>query len=415
MFGDFPDRLRRLDSFSQEYSDTVNDFLQAIRGKPYSLADEGLQISLENMLRWGFPYSSRSAQVVGAYLMSYGYVIRAMNLPASARILEIGCGLGSLSIHMAKMGYDLTCVDINPQFIELVRKMTEDVPGRVTCIQSDMNSLNFSAEFDAVLFYESFHHSYDHRKTVEKVLKFLKPDGILVFAAEPIVAQQSEVMPFPWGPRLDAETLRAIRQFGWMEIGFTEEYFYELMRKFGLACRRFSSRETHWADLIIARAPRELAVDDTVNFTVNGNGIPMLSAGWSIQEEFGTWSDSHSCRLTGRLTMNKSHSDQKTVGVGFELLPFLSDKSPRLEVHVFCNGVQIDNWVFKRRDLSKLFMFKNGWTKRTVQVPVSLIERHDSVMALEFKVLNPRSPKELNISLDTRQLGFALKTLRITG
>jgi hypothetical protein len=77
----------------------------------------------------------------------------------------------------------------------------------------------------------------DHRETLRRSLHFLKEDGILVLAAEPVVIEPSEVVPCPWGPRLDGETLRAIRRFGWMELGFTETYLYELLSPFGNGSR----------------------------------------------------------------------------------------------------------------------------------------------------------------------------------
>jgi SAM-dependent methyltransferase len=191
--------------------------------------------------------------------MSYGFVIRAMNLAVPAKILEIGCGTGALSIHLARMGYDLTAVDVNPIYAAHVAKLCEGAPGKVTTITADMNTLELPPDYDAVLFYESFHHSYDHPRTLARALGFLKPGGVLVLAAEPVVAAPCDILPYAWGPRLDGETLRAIRRFGWMEMGFTEGYLFELLRRNGLAFRRVTSPETHWADLIIAT--REAGAD----------------------------------------------------------------------------------------------------------------------------------------------------------
>ena len=60
-------------------------------------------------------------------------------------------------------------------------------------------------------------------------------------------------MPYPWGPRLDGESLRAIRRFGWMEVGFDEAYLFELLERVGFAWERRRSAESHWADVIVAR------------------------------------------------------------------------------------------------------------------------------------------------------------------
>jgi hypothetical protein len=49
------------------------------------------------------------------------------------------------------------------------------------------------------------------------------------FAAEPIL----EAFPVPWGVRVDGESLWAIRQNGWLELGFQESYFVRTLLRLG--------------------------------------------------------------------------------------------------------------------------------------------------------------------------------------
>lgn len=246
-------RLRRLDPFSTPYRDAVLALLEGIRGGAYAQEHEGLDIEVEHELRWGFPYGTQSFATVGGYLIAYGHLIRAMELPPGARILKVGCGTGSLSQYLARMGYRLTCVDLNASNLELIRRATAGLAVPASVVRADMNELSPAQLQDAVVFFESLHHCLDHAALLERVKGWLAPGGRLVLGAEPIVSGQPPVVPYPWGPRLDGESLRAIRRFGWMELGFDEAYLFELLGRTGYTWERRRSPESHWADVIVAR------------------------------------------------------------------------------------------------------------------------------------------------------------------
>jgi SAM-dependent methyltransferase len=91
-------------------------------------------------------------------------------------------------------------------------------------------------KFDRVLFYEAFHHSLDHADTLLRLRDVLKPEGQLLLAGEPVIAKDNywrDIVPFAWGPRLDGLSLRAIRTYGWCELGFQREYLVEQMMRTG--------------------------------------------------------------------------------------------------------------------------------------------------------------------------------------
>jgi SAM-dependent methyltransferase len=151
------------------------------------------------------------------------------------------------------MGYRITCVDLNESNLELIRRATAALPVPATTLRADLNDFAPAQPVDAVVFFESLHHCLAHADLLVRAKTWLKPGGILVLGAEPILASEVAVLPYPWGPRLDGESLRAIRRFGWMELGFTEKYLFALLERTGWQWQRFRSGESHWADAIVAR------------------------------------------------------------------------------------------------------------------------------------------------------------------
>jgi SAM-dependent methyltransferase len=85
---------------------------------------------------------------------------------AHARILDVGCGDGSLVEHLRELGLD--AVGVDPR-----------APARPHLIQSRVEDLGAMERFDAVCAVMSLHHA-DLESTLARVLELLRPDGRLV-------------------------------------------------------------------------------------------------------------------------------------------------------------------------------------------------------------------------------------------
>ena len=93
-----------------------------------------------------------------------------------------------------------------------------------------------------------------------------------MFKAEPIVAANSEVVPYPWGVRLDGLSVWSICQWGWLELGFQEPYFLALMKGEGWQLTRYNLGLSGQTDVWIAAKQARTAVSASSGQTVaNGS------------------------------------------------------------------------------------------------------------------------------------------------
>lgn len=152
-----PPEMRESDPFSPEYWQEVLRLYEQIFGQPYDATDEGLNVDVEHELAWVWPYGTQSGPTIGGFLIAYGYLIKTMNLAQGARVLEIGCGTGGLTLHLAKSGYRVTSLEVNASNVELVNRMTAACPVRPQVVLGDATAFETSERYDAIIFFESLH------------------------------------------------------------------------------------------------------------------------------------------------------------------------------------------------------------------------------------------------------------------
>ncbi len=100
-----------------------------------------------------------------------------------ARVLEVGCGPGHLSIRLARQhGLDVTGLDLDPAMMERARANADfpgdDVQRRPTFLVGDVASLAFpDGSFDLVVSTLSMHHWADPRAGLAEIGRVLRPGG----------------------------------------------------------------------------------------------------------------------------------------------------------------------------------------------------------------------------------------------
>ncbi|WP_420547781.1 class I SAM-dependent methyltransferase [Curvivirga sp.] len=94
------------------------------------------------------------------------------------KVLEIGCGMGGMAMQWAKAGALLTAVDLNPTSITQTKRRFElhNLEGNV--FEADGNKLPFEdGEFDYVYSWGVLHHSPDLKRSLDEMMRVLKPGG----------------------------------------------------------------------------------------------------------------------------------------------------------------------------------------------------------------------------------------------
>jgi SAM-dependent methyltransferase len=214
------------DPFSPAYYDYQMTLYRRISGREYSLDNEATPFDVEQAVVRPFPYSTGSCQTAGDHYVTIGHFLQQLRLPPNARIVEFGPGWGNVTLALAALGYHVTAVDVEARYCELISRRASRLGLSIDTVNADFSwAATVTEPFDAIIFFECFHHAADHRTALRNLHKALKPGGRVYMGAEPIVPD----FPIPWGLRMDGQSLWSIRKFGWMELGFRDDYFQQVL------------------------------------------------------------------------------------------------------------------------------------------------------------------------------------------
>ena len=103
---------------------------------------------------------------------------RDLNLRKGSRVLEVGGGLGLISMGLANKGADVTCLDIYHEDVVLLNYVAGYHGLGVRAICGDSCFLPFKdEEFDAVFSKSTFEHIHDQKTALDEQLRVLKKGG----------------------------------------------------------------------------------------------------------------------------------------------------------------------------------------------------------------------------------------------
>ncbi len=79
------------------------------------------------------------------------FIIEILGLRPGMKVLDVGCGPGRHSLELSRRGYEVTGVDLSPEFINLAVESADDGSLSIDFGVLDVRDLAFEEEFDAVV------------------------------------------------------------------------------------------------------------------------------------------------------------------------------------------------------------------------------------------------------------------------
>ena len=119
------------------------------------------------------------------------FIKNQLRLPPGAKVLDVPCGNGRLSIELGAIGFELTGVDIAEEFIEEAKRNSRERGLDINWRKGDMRDLPWSNEFEgAFCFGNSFGYLDDGQNAdfLEALSRTLKP-GARVILDAPAIAE----------------------------------------------------------------------------------------------------------------------------------------------------------------------------------------------------------------------------------
>jgi 2-polyprenyl-3-methyl-5-hydroxy-6-metoxy-1,4-benzoquinol methylase len=408
--------MRSVEPLSDAYIDHVKAVHEEIIGQQHGSHLEGLPeqaLNAGHERDWPYPWGTKSGPTVAKFLISYGLLLQVADLPPNARVLEVGCGVGSLTWNLARMGYRVDALDPNDLQCQIVRAATKDFPSapNVVAMTLDqwLDAKPASYKYDAVIFFESFHHILDHHACLRRLLaNHVELDAKVLLGAEPIFEDECDSLPYAWGPRLDGESLRAMRKWGWLELGFTRRYIEALFQQFGLAFNWVKNpgamplsqvvigyKTDNAVNQTIDNGERHIAsITDPVDFAVDSMPAYLESFnGLANAESWGRWSIGKAITFKLKQALPPSFSVELNLASVF---------GPNVHKNIKMR-------VGSEQRLAKLDPIE----ERTVY-----IFHFDNVGSDEIEIViphpcRPKDMPELGLE-DPRRIGIGLKTMKIS-
>lgn len=108
--------------------------------------------------------------------------------PGLKRVLELGCGSGTVAGAIALLGHSVVAVDIVDECVANARRIAAELTnGELSVVQGDFFEIEFTDRFDVVCYFDGFGigSDADQRRLLGRIREWLKPHGCAVIDIYP--------------------------------------------------------------------------------------------------------------------------------------------------------------------------------------------------------------------------------------
>lgn len=148
-------------------------------------------------------------------------------------VFEVGSGTGRVMFHLAKAGYEVHGIDIEPAMLDRARKLAESQPAlksRLTFIQDDVLKYKTDKRYPLVIVpYNGLMHFHDQEqqlKLLRRLHDLTADDGLLVLdlpnPADAFAAQDTDAMIFE-KTFLEPDTGHLVMQYSVSSVDRTDQ------------------------------------------------------------------------------------------------------------------------------------------------------------------------------------------------
>ncbi|HZG71776.1 MAG TPA: methyltransferase domain-containing protein [Chondromyces sp.] len=113
------------------------------------------------------------------------YFERNTGKPSGQKVLDLACGTGEFTIHLAQSGWDVTGVDLSENMLMVAQQKANDLGVRIPFFLQDMRNLEGLGAYHAVtIFCDSLNYlteEADVKQTFARVYEHLLPGGVFLF------------------------------------------------------------------------------------------------------------------------------------------------------------------------------------------------------------------------------------------
>ena len=133
-----------------------------------------------------YAYRASAASCAHVYLLpAIKKLVQSLDRHREKRrtILDLGCGNGSLSHELSKLGFEVYGIDRSESGIQIAREAFPEVRFSLGDVEDDLASDPFRAErFDVVVSTEVVEHLYRPRRLIQNAFRLLKPSGHFIIS-----------------------------------------------------------------------------------------------------------------------------------------------------------------------------------------------------------------------------------------